>query len=442
MDFISNQQPQIEEMLKIIGIDSIDRLFESIPKKLKRPPISYDDGLSEYEGLTLMEHIAANNQYPSFDNYLGAGAYEHYVPAIVSAICSKSEFLTSYTPYQAEASQGMLQIIFEFQSAICALTGMDAANASVYDGASACAEAILMAVRYQKGRKKILIAEALHPHYRGVIDQYLRHQDVQIIQIPFKENFQLDLFHLDQCLDDQTGCLLIQSPNFFGALEEAKVICEKVKKSGALAIVCANPLAYGLFSSAKEMGADIAVGDCQPFGIPLQFGGPYVGYMACRQELIRQLPGRIVGETVDAKGRRGFTLTLQAREQHIRREKATSNICTNQALAALASLIAILWYGKEGIPALALTNYQRAAYLRKNLDTIEGIKCGDAPILNEFVVEFNTPIEEIQKRFRKEKIEPGLAINRYFPSLNRHLLVAVTEVKNQEKLDKYLLVAK
>ena len=442
MDFISNQNPQIEEMLAAIGIQGIEELFESVPEALKVKPPIQDDGISEYEGLRLMEGLASKNTFSSYENYLGAGAYEHHVPALVGAVCSKSEFLTSYTPYQAEASQGMLQIIFEFQSAICALTGMDAANASVYDGASACAEAILMALRQNKPRQKLLIAESVHPHYRGVIDQYLRSHNSPIEWIPFEQNQQASLEKIKQQLDDQTAAILVQSPNFFGVLEPVKELSILAKQVGALIILCANPLAYGLYACAAELGVDIAVGDCQPFGIPLQFGGPYVGYMSCRQELIRQLPGRLVGETVDTQGRRGFVLTLQAREQHIRREKATSNICTNQALAALASLIAILWHGKEGVPALALTNYQRAAYLRQQLANLPSLTVDcRIPIFNEFVVRFDRPVAEVQAHFRSHGIEPGIDLGRYFPSLASCLLVAVTETKSQAQLDRYVRVA-
>lgn len=442
MDFISNQTPQIADMLAAIGIKSIEELFKVIPSRLQVPRPTEDDGLSEYEGLRLMEALAAKNTFPSFDSYLGAGAYEHHVPALVGAICSKSEFLTAYTPYQAEASQGMLQIIFEFQSAICALTGMDISNASVYDGGAACAEALLMSLRHQKPRTKILIAENLHPHYRGVVNQYLANQTQQIETIPFLENGHLDLMAFREKIDRETAAVLIQSPNFFGILEDVQEMAALAKQQGALTILCANPLAYGLFACAGELGADIAVGDCQPLGLPLQFGGPYVGYMACHHDLMRQMPGRIVGETVDKQGKRGFVLVLQAREQHIRREKATSNICTNQALAALASLIALLWYGKEGLKKLALTNYQRAAYLKQQLEYLPHVKTlGEASHFNEFAVRFERPIEEVQRHFRAYGIEPGLSLGRYFPSLRQYLLVAVTETKNQEQLDRYVEAA-
>jgi glycine dehydrogenase subunit 1 len=441
MDFISNQAPQIKEMLAILGLKNIEELFAAIPRDLILPRPIMDDGLSEYEGLCLMNGLANKNTYSQFENYLGAGAYEHHVPAIVGAICGKSEFLTSYTPYQAEASQGMLQAIFEFQSAICALTGMDVSNASVYDGASACAEAVLMSLRCRPGRNKILIAQSVHPHYRAVVNQYLKCQDCQIEYISCNEDGTLDENSYDRLIDDSTAAVLIQSPNFFGILENSQSFFDKAKQKNALCILSANPLVYGICHSAGELGADIAVGDCQPFGIPLQFGGPFAGYMACRQELIRQLPGRIVGETIDKEGRRGFVLTLQAREQHIRREKATSNICTNQALAALASLIAILWYGKEGVRELALTNYQRAAYLKHELSGLGITLMGNRACFNEFVVNFQKPVAEVQRHFRRRGIEPGLDLGRFYPELKQCLLVAVTETKSQYQLDRYIALA-
>lgn len=443
MDFISNQDSQIKDMLAAIGIDSIEKLFSSVPSILKIPKPTEDDGLSEYEGMKWMEKIASRNTFPSYDNYLGAGSYEHHVPAIVGAICSKSEFLTSYTPYQAEASQGMLQAIFEFQSAICALTGLDAANASVYDGASACGEAVLMALRHQKEKTKILVAGSLNPHYRGVVDQYAGSHASQIETIPFLPDGRLDIEYFKKHLDDTTAAVLVQSPNFFGIIENVRAIADQAKRVGALTIVCANPLAYGMFASAGELGADIAVGDCQPFGLSMHFGGPYAGYMACRQDLVRQLPGRIAGETVDAKGGRGFVLTLQAREQHIRREKASSNICTNQALAALATWVAILWLGPKGIKDLALMNYQKAAYLRHQLESVKGIKCiGNSHHFNEFMIRFDRPLHEVITYFRSQGIEPGVDLGRYFPSLKDSLLVAVTETKSLEQLDRYIEVCR
>ncbi len=441
MDFISNQEAQNKEMLKTIGVQSIESLFCDIPEKLRLLSPVEDDGLSEYEGLKHMEAIAAKNSFLAYENYLGAGSYEHHVPAIVGAITSRSEFLTSYTPYQPEASQGMLQIIFEFQSAICALTGMDVANASVYDGASACAEAMLMALRHHKDRNTIVVAGSLHPHYRAVVEQYLISHHTRIKEIPFLENGRLDLEEAKQLIDTDVAAVLIQSPNFFGGVEDVKNISAIAKHVSALTVVCTNPLVYGLYASAEELDADIAVGDCQPLGLPLQYGGPYAGYMACRNHLMRQMPGRIVGETVDTLGRRGFVLTLQAREQHIRREKATSNICTNQALAALASLVTMLWYGKQGIKKLALTNFQRTSYLREQLQK-SGIEVWEGPVFNEIVARFKHPIDEVLSKFRKEGIEPGVALNRFYPQLDQHLLIAVTEVKNKVQLDRFVEIAR
>lgn len=442
MDFISNKAPQIQEMLATIGVGSIDELFCGIPDSLKLSAPSQDDGMSEFEGMRLMEEIATKNTYPHFENYLGAGAYQHHIPAIVSAVCSKSEFLTAYTPYQAEASQGMLQMIFEFQSAICALTGMEVSNASLYDGASACAEALLMSLRLQKGRNKVLIARSVHPYYAQVAEQYLNSHQTEISYIPFQSNGQIDLNEFSRLLDDKTAAVLFQSPNFLGTIEEMPFLAHKARESGALSILCANPLAYGLYESARLLGVDIAVGDTQPFGLPLQFGGPYVGYIACRQDLVRQMPGRLIGETVDTKGRRGFVLTMQAREQHIRREKATSNICTNQALAALASLVTILWYGKEGIRKLALTNYQRASYLKRGLETLPSVRTlGKAPIFNEFAVDFGTDPERIKTHYRKNGAEPGLDLGRFYPNLKGYFLVAVTETKDKAQLDRYIKLA-
>jgi glycine dehydrogenase subunit 1 len=425
MDFLANTEEKLQEMLDVIGVKDV---FEDIPKGLRLDAPRVDDGMSEYEGLALMESLAAKNTFPAYDSYLGGGAYEHHIPSIVSSLCQRGEFLTAYTSYQPEISQGMLQALFEYQSVICSLTEMDVSNASVYDGASACAEGILMALRHNKKRKKIMVAGSLHPHYRGVVDQYLANQDVEIITLPFAEDGSLDF----DGVDDTVAAVLLASPNFFGVVEDVKEVFAQAKEVGAISILCSNPLSYGIFASAGELGADIAVGDTQPFGLPLSFGGPYVGYLACRKKLMRQMPGRIIGETVDAEGLRGYLITLQAREQHIRREKATSNICTNQALMALASLIAILWYGKEGIARLAKTNYQRAAYLRTQMNNVM-----NENVFNEFVVKMPKGAEGV---FKKHNIAPGINLGRFFSGMKDSWLVAVTETKSKEQLDRYLEV--
>jgi glycine dehydrogenase subunit 1 len=440
MDYISNQKPQVEAMLREIGISTLEELFRDVPIQLRLPRPSTDDGMSEYEAQLLMEQLSAKNSFSGRTSYLGAGAYEHQLPALVEAVCSRPEFLTSYTPYQAEASQGMLQAIFEYQSCLCALTGMEAANASLYDGATACAEALLMALRLSEGRTKVVIARSLHPHYRDVVELYLDGHQVQIASVPFLESGALDQQKAMELIDDQTAAVLIQSPNFFGIMEETAGIKTRAKEKGAYLILCANPLAYGLYASAGEQGADIAVGDTQPFGLPLHYGGPYAGYIACRRELVRQLPGRIVGEAADAQGRKGYVLTLQAREQQIRREKATSNICTNQALAALASLVSLLWYGKEGVKALALANFQRASYLRALLAEIPGVVVGDEPIFNEFVVRTPLPFSALSTSFREQGIEPGVDLSRYYPEMAGAWLIAVTETKTRDMLDAYAAI--
>lgn len=442
MDFISNQEPQIRAMLQAVGVGSIEELFQAIPTSIRLAAPVQDDGLSESEGMAKMEALARKNTFGDYDSYLGAGAYAHHVPALVGAITSKSEFLTAYTPYQAEVSQGMLQAIFEYQSAICALTGLDAANASLYDGATACAEAVLMSLRLKPERTKILVARSLHPHYLSVVRTVIESHGIEVIEIPFDETGGMDQAFFQKALDRSVAAVLLQSPNFLGIVEGLQPFFQAAHGVEALAILCANPLSYGLFASAKESGADIAVGDGQPFGLPLQFGGPYVGYIACKQEFVRQLPGRIVGETVDAEGARGFVLTLQAREQHIRREKATSNVCTNQALASLACLLGILWYGPVGLKQLALTNYQRANYLKDQLSKIPGIRVSPATSFNEFVVHFPCELSKVFQVFREGKVEPGLDLHRFYPEMQKSLLVAVTELKSKAQLDRYVELAR
>lgn len=447
MDYVSNQEPQIQEMLSALGIEDVESLYRDVPSSLLQPRPVADDGLSELEGARLMEALAAKNSFHQRESYLGGGAYEHYIPALTSAVCAKSEFLTSYTPYQAEASQGLLQCVFEYQSALCALTGMEVSNGSLYDGAQATAEGVLMALRIRKPRTKLLIAESLHPHYRAVVDQYLSalkdQQGVEIQTMPFGREGQLDPESLMEAVDEQTAAVVISSPNFLGIMEDVASWAPLIQAKGALILLVANPLAYGLYASAGELGVDIAVGDAQSFGVPLALGGPYIGYMACRMDFVRQLPGRIVGATVDGEGRRGYVLTLQAREQHIRREKATSNICSNQNLTALAVLVTLLWYGKEGVKKLALTNYQRAAYLRKELANLSGFEpLGEAPFFNEFTLRCPVPIAQLQDHFRRHGIEPGLDTGSTYPQLEGCLTVAVTEMKNKQQLDRYVDVAR
>ena len=444
MDFVASTDKQLLEMLRSIGIDSIADLFSDIPSNLRLERPLKKDGISEMEGIRHMESLSKENTFPHFESYLGAGAYDHYVPAIVSAICSKSEFLTAYTPYQPEISQGMLQAIFEFQSIICALTGLPASNASLYDGASACAEAALMTLRLKKKAKRILLSQGLHPHYRAVVQTYLAcHRDVQIEEIPLAASGQIDTDQLEQMICDDVAGVIIQSPSYLGVMEDTPLIAELCHRHQALLVLSANPLSYGIFASAGELGADIAVGEGQPLGLPLAFGGPYLGIIACHEKLIRQLPGRITGQTVDTEGRPGYVLTLQAREQHIRREKATSNICSNQALAAMACLVATLWYGKSGIPALAKTNYQRTEYLKAGMSSLLGPDALlPSPTFNEFTVKLPKNTEGVLEAFREQGIEAGLSLNEDYPQYGNSLLINVTETKSKDQLDRYLSVAR
>lgn len=432
MDFISNSEFQIREMLTEMGLKSIEELFSAIPSKIKLPPLHCDDGLSELEGMRLIEKLGRKNTFSEFTSYLGAGSYAHHIPAIVPFIASKSEFLTSYTPYQAEASQGSLQVIYEYQSAINALTGMQASNASVWDGAIACAEGVLMAARIKPERKKFLIADTLNPSYFAVIEQYTKNSHLEILKIPFKESGQLDLEVFKQLNSAEVVGILVQSPNLLGVIEDMKEIVKISKSYEALTLQCANPLSYGLYESPGALGVDIAVGDLQPLGLSLNFGGPYAGYMATKAEFMRQLPGRIAGKTKDSIGKTAYTLVLQAREQHIRREKALSNICTNQALCALSSLVTLLWYGKNGLIELAKTNFKRASYLKSILkNTLEG------PIFNEFTWKLEKPLPEVLDHFRKAGIEPGWPC----PLLENHLVISVTELKTKQELDRFAEVA-
>jgi glycine dehydrogenase subunit 1 len=422
MDFISNKEKQIAHMKNFLGIESIDDLWVDIPKSLLQKPPTFDDGLSEFEGLRVIKEVASLNKAQNFDCYLGGGAYEHIVPSITNALISKSEFLTSYTQYQPEVSQGMLQAIFEYQSVMAAITGLDVSNASLYDAASGAAEAVMMGLRINENKKIVRISPNLNPIHKEVIKQYIKGHDIELIE------------DIHACVN--TACILIQSPNYFGEIEPVSKIFEEAKNQGSITILSSNPLAQVIFKSSKELGADIAIGDLQPLGIPLQFGGPFAGFIVTRKEYMRELPGRIVGETIDKEGKRGFILTLQAREQHIRRAKATSNICSNQALMSLAALIGALWYGKEGLFELAKTNYQRANYLKQELSKLTAVqKVSDSLTFNEFLVTFKRPVDEVKDIFIQNNIIPGVKID------NHLLLVTVTETKSLEQLKRYIDVA-
>ncbi|HRY28438.1 MAG TPA: aminomethyl-transferring glycine dehydrogenase subunit GcvPA [Elusimicrobiota bacterium] len=429
--FVPHTEEQKKQMLDQIGVRRFDDLLADLPSDIRRPPLNLPPSLSEMEMVRHMESLAAKDHLAL--SFLGAGAYEHFIPSAVWSLALRGEFATAYTPYQAEASQGTLQSLYEFQSLICELFGMDVANASLYDGASAAAEACLLALRHT-GKRRIVIPETVHPHTRQVIQTYLAHSPADIVTVPRREGT-TDLGRLQAALGQETAAVLFQTPNFFGCLEESHEIARLAHAAGALLIASSYPTALGLISPPGEYGADIAVAEGQPLGLPLGYGGPYLGLFACKTELMRKMPGRVVGRSVDRDGRRAFVLTLQAREQHIRREKATSNICSNQSLCALAAAIYMSLVGKSGLKELALLNLQKARYASKRLAEKGFPTAFPQPFFNEFAVKCPKPPELIAERLAKDKVLAGLALGRYFPELKDHLLVCVTEIKTRQDID-------
>lgn len=423
-------------MLAAVGLSSADELFRSIPAdvQLKRR-LEIIDALAEPEVISAMENFAANNPAATKPSFLGAGVYSHYSPTIVDHLIQRSEFFTSYTPYQPEISQGTLQYIFEFQTLICQLTGMEVANASMYDGSTATAEAYVMAQRVTR-RDKIIVAETVHPEYREVARTYTQHGALEIATVGFEEKTGR-VAKLEN-LDDKTAAVVIQSPNFFGCVEDVKALADQVHAVGALLIVVVTEaISFGLLRSPGECGADIVVGEGQSFGVPMSFGGPHVGLFATRDKFVRQMPGRLCGVAYDKNGNRGFVLTLSTREQHIRREKATSNICTNQGLIALAATIYMETMGKKGLQEVAMQNAQKTAYAAKRISEIDGFDIAfSAPKFNEFVVRGPRPAADILNKLRIEnKIIGGLALSKYYPGRTNEFLVCVTETNSKTQID-------
>ncbi len=438
MSYISLSDKDKKEMLAKIGISSTSELFLSIPENLKlNRRLQIPDALSELDLFRHFEDIAKKNTYGSFLSFLGAGAYRHFIPAIVDYLSSRGEFVSPYTPYQPEISQGTLQTIFEFQTLICQLTGLDIANASLYDGASGAAEAVLMANRLKK-KNKILISKTLHPQYRSTINTYTQNLDFVISEIGYDKTGRIDHEMLLNQLDQNTAAVIVQSPNFFGVVEDLKNISSEAHKYGALSIaVAAEALSLGLFEPPGKLGVDIVTGDAQSFGMPLSFGGPFLGFMACSHEYIRQLPGRIVGQTKDIEGIRGFVLTLSTREQHIRRERATSNICTNQALCLVRATIFLETLGKKGLKDMAWQNLQKANYTLEKLTEIEGVKLKfSGPIFNEFTLELNKSWEKVKNFLESQSIIGGLGLEKFYPELQNCVLVCVTELCKKEDIDR------
>lgn len=428
-------------MLREMGRESVADLFKGIPDNLQlKRPLNLPAALSETDTLNYFRGLAEHNTTrftgERMTSFLGAGAYDHFIPTIIDTLISRSEFYTSYTPYQPEISQGTLQAIFEYQTMICELTGMDVSNASLYDGSTATAEAVLMAERVT-GRSKVALAGNLHPEYRQVVDTYIRNAGIEEITLPFDETTGALKAEALSELGNDVGAVIVQSPNFFGGVEELQKLADAAHKVGALfVVVVAEALSLGVLQAPGKAGADIVCGEAQSFGIPISFGGSYCGFFACREKLQRQIPGRLVGQAFDHDGRPGYVLTLATREQHIRREKATSNICTNQGLYALMATVYLSTMGRTGVREVAEQNVQKAHYAAKQIGALNGYKLRfGSPFFNEFVVSCPKPASEILAALQEKHIIGGLALERFFPELKNDLLVCVTEQTTKAQID-------
>lgn len=424
-----------KEMLDVIGVSTIDELFSDIPEKVRFKGLYNIKEAKSEAALTKELAILASKNKDTLSNisFLGAGVYNHYKPVIVDHVISRSEFYTAYTPYQPEISQGELQAIFEFQTMIAELTGMDLANSSMYDGGTALAEAGMLAAGHTR-RKKLLVSGALHPEYTDVVKTYADGQSVEVVIVPTKEGV-TDIEALKGLMDDSIAAVITQYPNFFGQIEDIKTIGDIAHEQKALFVVSANPLALGVLTPPGKLGADIVAGDAQPFGIAEAFGGPHCGFFAVTKALMRKVPGRLVGETVDGEGRRGYVLTLQAREQHIRRDKATSNICSNQALLALAASVAMTALGKQGVQEMAKQNIVKTRYAKNAFEAAGFTVTYQGAHFNEIVVKTNKSVTEINKGLIEKGIIGGFDLGRVYPELENHALIAVTELRTKEEID-------
>ena len=440
MRFIPHTEQDIREMLETIGVQNVDQLFAGIPDNLQlgNKHLDLPPALSEIEVISALRQIQMRNPDPEeTSSFLGAGAYRHYSPAVIASLIQRGEFSTSYTPYQAEVSQGTLQAIFEFQTMITMLTGMDVANASMYDGASALAEAVLMSNRINK-QKEYLIASSVHPEYRQTTETYLRGTDLRLINVPYSSDGKTDFEFIRANLSDRTSAVILQSPNFFGIVEEYEQLGRELKDQNTLLIVViVEPLSLGILKPPGEREADIVVGEAQSFGLPVSYGGPYAGFFATRKKFVRQIPGRLAGETIDRKGRRSFVLTLSTREQFIRREKATSNICTNQGLCMLAATIYLAVMGKQGLRELALLNLRKADYLKNKLSKMKGFSVRfNSDTFNEVVLRCPRPATEVRDALLEYNILAGLPLGDYYQELADSLLICTTELNTVEAIDR------
>jgi len=432
MSYISNTSEQKKQMLAACGVSSIEELFSDIPAALRPKSFNLPGARSEMEVFNLLEGIAARN-YSHLTNFIGGGFYDHFIPAAVDAIASRSEFYTAYTPYQPELSQGTLQAIYEYQSHICRLTGMEVANASIYDGGTALYEACQMAL-HATGRGRIVMDSSVNPVYRTMLYTYTANLSIDFAEVPVTHG-QSDRKLIFEKLDDNTAAVILQNPNFFGVIDDHSDIVEHCHKRGILVIQSVYPIAMALLKTPGEIGVDIATGEGQSLGIPLSFGGPYLGFMATTKALVRRMPGRLVGRTVDSNGREAFVLTLQAREQHIRREKATSNICSNEALCALRASIYLGLLGREGLKEVASLCYAKTRYAMKRFSEIPGVKVmGSSPTFNEFTVMLPVNAGEVAGMMVERGIAPGLPLGRFYKGMGPYLLVCVTEKRTKHEI--------
>ncbi len=437
MPYILNTEKDIKEMLTTIGISSLDDLYRHLPNQIKiNKKLNLPSGLSEQELRSFIIALAAKNKtINEFNSFLGAGSYKHYVPSALNSIISRAEFLTAYTPYQAECSQGILQAIYEYQSYICLLTGMDVSNASLFDGGSSLAESILMSLRVTQ-RKKVIISSAIHPEYKRTIYTYLSGFNFKIQEINFDQQGLTDINQLTA--DGDTACIAIQSPNFFGIIEKLGKISSLAKEKGALVIQVANPVSLAILKEPAAQGVDIVCGDGQALGGFLSFGGPSFGFIATKNEFLRQLPGRIVGKSTDKEGKTAYCLTIQAREQHIKRERATSNICSNQSLNAISAAIYLSLMGKEGLYDCALYSLNLAHYLHGRISEVKGVKINFSNnFFNEFVWNVENQKTVIKKLYKKGIIS-GLALSKFYPGLKGGILSCCTETKSRAQIDEFI----
>ena len=440
MPYVPHTDRDREEMLAAIGVGRIEDLLQAVPPARRYPDLDLGPALSEPEVLRLMMRLAERNRDVDHTiSFMGAGAYNHHVPAAVSRITGRSEFYTAYTPYQAEVSQGTLQGIYEFQTMVASLMGMDVANASMYDGATAAAEGALLAVHYTR-RKKVLVPRSFHPEWLRVIETFTSGMGLEIALVgDERAPWRLTPEQAREALDEGTACLLVQYPNFYGSIEDVRSLADAAHEAGALLSVSAYPIALGLLKSPGELGADIATGEGQPLGNELNYGGPYLGLFATRDKFVRYMPGRLVGATKDLEGNKGYVLTLQTREQHIRREKATSNICTNEALNALAATVYLSLMGRRGLPEAARLCLNNAHYLADGIARLPGWEVlTPAPYFNEFLVRCPLPVSEVVAQLLERDILAGVELGRFLPGHEEKLLVCATEMNTRAEMDMYL----